>query len=371
MKPHSTALVLVIAVLGKCGGNGESTTINRTCFVHWMSSTTSSFTSIEHAAHVLLTTSTTTTTTTRTSTNTEEQPTGESSPLYTVPGSHPSESTPRHCSTSGYAPAGPANSASTSNGPHATSHHPQSNCTTNKTAAILIPPKGSQRPSSIVFREVINRSEEEALGEPAKDEEGNPLPQRFGLEALQKFLDNQPYAPWLWPRLDTPGSSRPITHSPDEFQDTVCTGDLIDQYEERRASRHLDYFCNRWQMPWQRLYTSTSGKTTLFMCPFGGLRNCSLALYQAASAHLDRECGPSGTGYVHVRKLRIGRERPSWNVTFCHKISYSPLHDYRIDQSEVLVDGRPYEEWRILNRRRQMKKELQPKDINEGNDAEP
>ncbi|KAM3466019.1 hypothetical protein MY5147_005349 [Beauveria neobassiana] len=370
MKPHSPALVLAITVLGKCDGYGESTTTNYTSFMPSTSSTTSSFTSIEYAAYVPLTASTTTTT--RTSTNTEAQSRGESSLLYTVPGSHSSGSTPRHHgSISGYAPADAAKSASTSNGPHATSCHPRTNCTINKTAAVLIPPEGNQRSSSIGLSEVNDQSEEEALGEPAKDQEGNTLPQRFGLDALQKFLDNQPYAPWLWPRLDTPGSSRPITHSSDEFQDTVCTGDLIDQYEERRASRHLDYFCNRWQMPWQRLYASTSGRTTLFMCPFGGLRNCSLALYQAASAHLDRECGPSGTGYVHVRKLRIGRERPSWNVTFCQGISYSPLHDYRIEQSDVLVDGRPYEEWRILNRRRQMRKELQPKDINEGNDAEP
>ncbi|KAM3504096.1 hypothetical protein MY11210_008483 [Beauveria gryllotalpidicola] len=369
MKPPSTALVLGIAVLGKCDGYGESTMINCTSSVH---STTSTFTSIEYAAYLPPTTTTTTTTTTTcTSTNNEAQPTGESSPLYTVPGSHSSESTPRHSSTSGYTPVGPTNSASASNGPYATPYVPLANCTTNKTVPILVPLEGSKRPSSIVPNEAIDQIDDEALGEPAKDQEGNPLPQRFGLEALQKFLDDLPYAQWQWPRLPEPGSSRPITHSPDEFRDTVCTGDLIDRYEERRASRHLDHFCNRWQLPWERLYASTSGKTTLFMCPFGGLRNCSLALYQAASAHLDRECGPSGTGYVHVRKLRIGRERPSWNVTFCWGINFAPLHDYRIDQTDVLVEGRLYEEWQVLNRRRQMRKELLPKDINEGNDAEP
>ncbi|KAJ3493412.1 hypothetical protein NLG97_g4746 [Lecanicillium saksenae] len=203
----------------------------------------------------------------------------------------------------------------------------------------------------------------------AVDEAGNPIPIRFGMEALLTFFNETPYAPWRWPEL--PGRGNPITGSPDDFKETTCTGEFIDSYEETRASRHLNYFCNRWQVEEERLFASTSSKTTIFMCSWGGRHNCSLALWEEASSHLDRECGMSGTGYVSLGKLRIGRERPSENVTFCDRLNHSPLFDYRINQREVLVDGMEYEEWRILNRRKQAKKDYAPKDMSEEHDAPP
>ncbi|KAJ6790326.1 hypothetical protein PWT90_10955 [Aphanocladium album] len=207
------------------------------------------------------------------------------------------------------------------------------------------------------------------LGEIEVDADGKPMPTRFGMHALLSLFDDLPFAPWRWPEL--PERGNPITRSPDEFKDTTCTGEFIDSYEEERASRHLHHFCNRWQVESERLYASTSSKTTIFMCSWGGVQNCSLALWEAASAHLDKECGIGGTGYVSLQKLRLGRERPSEHITFCDRLTWSPLFDYRINQREVLVDGMPYEEWRILNRRKQAKKDYGPKDINEGHDAPP
>lgn len=210
------------------------------------------------------------------------------------------------------------------------------------------------------------------LGYIPLDGDGNPVPMKFGMYELLGLFDDTPFAAWRWPELPEPG--HPVTHPTDEFTDTTCTGERIDAYEEHRAARHLHHFCNRWQVKKERLYATTSGKTTLFLCAWQGTRNCSLALWRAASAHLDRECGIGGTGYVHLRMLRLGRERPSENVTFCPELSWSPLFDYRINQREVLADGRPYEEWRILNRRKQAKLDYaahEPHDSYDGNSSPP
>ncbi|KAJ4145822.1 hypothetical protein LMH87_004654 [Akanthomyces muscarius] len=218
--------------------------------------------------------------------------------------------------------------------------------------------------------EQIAQKEKEFGGELHLDKEGNRVPISFGMEALLTLFDGAPDGMFIWPHL--PDKGNPITDSPHDFKDTECTGLAVDPFEERRASRHLEYMCNRFQLPNNSLYASTSGKTTIYMCPYKDLRNCSLPLWRAASEHLDRQCGRGRSGYVHLRKLRIGRAPVDGDrVIICEGLHYAPLDEYRISQRPALADGMPYEEWRILNRRKQMREELVPKDINEGNDGNP
>ncbi|TQV92180.1 hypothetical protein IF1G_09252 [Cordyceps javanica] len=351
--------------------------------------TSISCTSAKNAYGSLGTSPTTNTSTACPSMNNEvppADPTGASSLPSTASGIGSSKSTLYLSKTAPHVPVGPTGSPTSAQRP--TPPFPLTNGTV--TNGTVTPPTGanvtgtvlswntstaigtpsSWNTSNITTTTAIpfdGKNNSEATGEVSRDRDGRPLPIAFGLEALQTLFESLPYAAWLWWRLPEPG--HPVTDSPAGFEDTVCTGGTVDAFEERRAARNLHYFCNRWQVPRERLYTSTSGMATLYLCSYGQTRNCSLDLWRAASAHLDRECGPGATGYVHLRKLRIGRERQTPDVTFCPRLLYSPLWDYRINQREVLVDGRPYEEWRILNRRKEMRKELAGEDINERNDA--
>lgn len=241
----------------------------------------------------------------------------------------------------------------------------------NLTSALdLLGQARRQRHRGDVTDEQVDQAEKELGGKLHLDKNGNRIPISFGMEGLLTHFKKAAWNRFVWPAL--PDKGNPITHSPDEFKDTECTGMPIDLFEERRAARHLESFCNRFVLPPQNLYASTSGKTTLYMCPYRGTHNCSLALWQAAREHLDAKCGIGRSGWVHLRKLRIGRAPVDGeNVILCERLRYAPLSEYRINQRPALVDGMPYEDWRIVNRRNQMRKELLPKDINEGNDADP
>ncbi|OAA77332.1 hypothetical protein LEL_04155 [Akanthomyces lecanii RCEF 1005] len=331
MKPTSAALLLAIAVLGK-----------------WDSQDSSAITSV----------------------------TSSMSPLL---------STPRHAGTGELVPDSPTSSTATSHKQAPSPNYPIPDTTrtgaatpigtgaVSLTSALDLLEGARQRwPGQYgnATDEQIAQKEKEFGGELHLDKEGNRVPISFGMEALLTLFDEAPDGMFIWPHL--PDKGNPITDSPHDFKDTECTGLAVDPFEERRASRHLEYMCNRFQLPNNSLYASTSGKTTIYMCPYKDLRNCSLPLWRAASEHLDRQCGRGRSGYVHLRKLRIGRAPVDGDrVIICEGLHYAPLDEYRISQRPALADGMPYEEWRILNRRKQMREELVPKDINEGNDGNP
>lgn len=184
-------------------------------------------------------------------------------------------------------------------------------------------------------------------------------PTLFGLSGLETLLDNLPWSEFLWPRL--PAESRPggpaappSTHPTSEFKDTVCTNELVETDDERRAARYISHFCARRPIASQRMLISAAGRATLFMCAYGGLRNCSADVWREASDHLDRACGEGGTGYTHLRRMRIGRDVPRWNRIICEKLHWSPLKFYRQEHREVLVDGEPYLQWAARDRARRL-----------------
>ncbi|EGX92435.1 hypothetical protein CCM_03808 [Cordyceps militaris CM01] len=344
MKPASTTLMLTTAVLGHC--NDHNSTTNTSC----------------------------------TSTNTGTSPANASSPASVVLASHSFEPSPYGNSASAHIHAGPTNSASTNTGPAPTLSYTLTSKTTllNTAAATeassAIPastPDGTASHPAPVGNRFHGVIQDELAGEIAEDENGDPLPIRFGLEGLVTLMANVPYATWLWPRL--PLSLRPPVTAPvSEFRDTECTENTISEYEERRASKNLHWFCNRWQIDRKRLYASTAGETTLYMCAYGALSNCSLDMYKAVSAHLDQRCGAGATGWVHLRKMRIGRERTAERIVICPDLTWSPLMHYTMDQRERTVGGRPWKEWRVEYNMARAKEDGRVKGLEEqGNNEEP
>lgn len=365
MKPTFAALLLGVAVLGKCDDQGTGTS------TEYVSSKVPPTTiDVTTTAYALAK-----------STATDVSPTSTSSHIYATLESQSSRSTSYQSATSAQVTNGPTGSTATGN-PSTRSHYaapvytthteataPASDRTSNGTRTLSPWETPHAGPTVVVDEDTREQIEDELTGEIEFDKNGSRVDIAFGLERALTIMNIAPEAKWLWSRL--PEQGKPITDSASWFSDTQCTGGTIDPYEEQRASRNLHHFCNRWKMPWEHMYLSTSSKTTIYMCTWGSDRNCSLDLWEAASAHLDRECGAGATGYVHLQKLRLGRERPTEDVVFCPRLKWAPLYDYRINQREAFVDGRLYEEWRILNRRKQLRLELGPHDVNAGNDAEP
>lgn len=199
-----------------------------------------------------------------------------------------------------------------------------------------------------------------------------PLPIMFGFHGLVQLFKFLPAHTFGQPRLKEKG--HPVVEAqPWNFTKTVCTGFHVDVEDTRVAQRNLEYFCNRWAINDHRLYAATSGMTSIYMCNWGSeARNCTLGLWKAANDHLDRTCGIGGTGWTYRDKLQMGRSRPALDDVICENLRWSPLWMYRIDQSaDFVVDGRPYAEWHAREKIRKGKLVDQPKDINEGNDADP
>ncbi|OAA54229.1 hypothetical protein ISF_08456 [Cordyceps fumosorosea ARSEF 2679] len=349
MKPSSTALVLSMAVLGQCDGQDTTATL---CTKYVPGSVQSS------------TNSTTTTSTSCTSAQ-YGPPAAPSADTYT------SGFVEYTFSATPAIGTGSASTSCTSINSETSSVVVPTNATifptTNSTStSILLGPSATRRASPTG---AANTTSETTVADSAEDDDGKP---DLGFDAFRTLFDTLPPAPWGWKRLPEPGNF--VTNPPYEFKDAVCTGDLVEPFEERRATRHLEWFCNRWIMPRKRLFSSTAGRATIYICLYGDGQpaNCSLGLWRAASAAIDRECGVGVTGYVHLDKMRLGRDMPDNRVLLCENLHWSPLFQYHNywRHEPVLVDDRPYKEWRILNNRRLLKKESEPEDINEGNDAD-